>query len=171
MQFVRPWKRLVAFSRVTLAAGASTTVEMSLTRDQLMFHDDALVLSLVPGEYTLSVGGSSYSAAELTIPLSIWINQKIGFPFESMCTRTYVRPRIWKWYNTGSQIWKYSYTLVFNVQTMSHNSILTRITISHNGTSNSICYNDSNTTLVKHKFMLVIWSSMKHSCQYFTCQI
>ena len=71
MQFVRPWKRLVAFSRVTLAAGASTTVEMSLTRDQLMFHDDALVLSLVPGEYTLSVGGSSYSAAELTIPLSI----------------------------------------------------------------------------------------------------
>ena len=35
MKFVRPWKRLLAFQRVTLAQGASTTVHVPLTRDEL----------------------------------------------------------------------------------------------------------------------------------------
>lgn len=71
MAFVRPWKRLLAFSRVTLAAGRLTEVSIALTRDQLMFHDDELSLTLVPGEYTISVGGSSYSAASLSMVLVI----------------------------------------------------------------------------------------------------
>jgi hypothetical protein len=69
MRFTRPWKRLLAFKRVTLAAGASVTVQVPITSDELMFHDDDMKLRLVPGEYTLSVGGSSYSAAALTASL------------------------------------------------------------------------------------------------------
>lgn len=38
MKFVRPWKRLLAFQRVTLAQGASTTVHVPLTRDELGTH-------------------------------------------------------------------------------------------------------------------------------------
>ena len=69
MRFTRPWKRLLAFSRVALQPGASATVEIPISRDELMFHDDEMVRRLVPGEYTLSVGGSSYSAAALTAAL------------------------------------------------------------------------------------------------------
>eukprot|EP01047_Picozoa_sp_COSAG01_P006710 COSAG01_NODE_246_length_20450_cov_195.166822_23_plen_72_part_00 len=69
MRFTRPWKRLLAFKRVTIAAGSSATVEVPITRDELEFHDDDMQRRLVPGEYTLSVGGSSYSAAALTAPL------------------------------------------------------------------------------------------------------
>ena len=71
MAFVRPWKRLLTFARVTLQPGASTTVRLPVTRDEMMFHDDDLVLALVPGEYTLSAGGSSYSAAALTVDLIV----------------------------------------------------------------------------------------------------
>jgi beta-glucosidase len=71
MAFVRPWKRLLTFARVTLQPGASTTVRIPVTRDEMMFYDDDLVLALVPGEYTLSAGGSSYSAAALTVDLVV----------------------------------------------------------------------------------------------------
>ena len=66
MAFTRPWKRLLAFSRVSLAAGSSETVEIPLRQTALMFHDDDMVLRLVPGDYVLSVGGDSYSAAFLS---------------------------------------------------------------------------------------------------------
>lgn len=68
---VRPWKRLLSFKRVTLVAGASATVRVDLTQANLEFYDDDMVLRVVPGDYTLSVGGSSYSAAENAVPLSI----------------------------------------------------------------------------------------------------
>ena len=71
MQYVRPWKRLLSFKRVTLEAGASATVRVDLTRDNLEFYDDEMVLRVVPGDYTLTVGGSSYSAAQNAVPLSI----------------------------------------------------------------------------------------------------
>ena len=71
MKYVRPWKRLLEFKRVTLAVGASTTVHVELTQDNLEFYDDEMVLRVVPGNYTLSVGGSSYSAAQNVVPLSI----------------------------------------------------------------------------------------------------
>lgn len=71
MKFVRPWKRLIAFNRVTLAGGSSVVVQIHLTSDQLEFYDDDLALRVVPGDYTLSVGGSSYSAANNTLPFVI----------------------------------------------------------------------------------------------------
>ena len=71
MKFVRPWKRLLSFKRVTLAAGASASVRIELTEDNLEFYDDEMVLRVVPGNYTLSVGGNSYSAAQNAVPLSI----------------------------------------------------------------------------------------------------
>jgi len=71
MSFTRPWKRLLAFARVTVAPGASATVEVPLTRDQLMFYDDDMNLRLVPGVYNISVGGSSYSAAFNTATLTV----------------------------------------------------------------------------------------------------
>ena len=71
MKFVRPWKRLLSFKRVTLAAGASSIVRIELTQDNLEFYDDEMTLRVVPGDYTLSVGGNSYSAAQNAVPLSI----------------------------------------------------------------------------------------------------
>ena len=71
MSFTRPWKRLLAFARVTVAPSASATVEVPLTRDQMMFYDDEMKLRLVPGVYNISVGGSSYSAAFNTATLTI----------------------------------------------------------------------------------------------------
>lgn len=61
MTFVRPWKRLVAFKRVTIPAGQSLKVSLPITSDELAFHDDRMVLRVVPGEYTVSVGGDSVS--------------------------------------------------------------------------------------------------------------
>jgi len=58
-------RSLLAFKRVTLDAGASEMVEIPLTRDEMEFYDDDMVLRVVPGDYTLSVGGSSYSAAQV----------------------------------------------------------------------------------------------------------
>ena len=44
MEYVRPWKRLVAFTRVTLAPGESKTVTIPVTADELAFYDDEMVL-------------------------------------------------------------------------------------------------------------------------------
>lgn len=61
MSFVRPWKRLVAFKRVTVPAGGSLAVSITISADELAFHDDSMVLRVVPGQYTVSVGGDSVS--------------------------------------------------------------------------------------------------------------
>lgn len=66
MEYVRPWKRLVAFQRVALSAGESQTVNIDLTTDELAFHDDEMKLRVVPGEYVVSAGGNSYDAGKLT---------------------------------------------------------------------------------------------------------
>eukprot|EP00038_Savillea_parva_P026203 m.52221 g.52221 ORF g.52221 m.52221 type:complete len:819 (+) comp7359_c0_seq1:68-2524(+) len=71
MDYVRPWKRLVAFQRVPLSAGAKTTVKLELTADELSFYDDDMKLRVVPGNYTLSAGGDSYSAGYLTTSIVI----------------------------------------------------------------------------------------------------
>lgn len=44
MQYVRPWKRLIAFTRVTVAPGKSTVVTIPVTADELAFYDDDMVL-------------------------------------------------------------------------------------------------------------------------------
>lgn len=62
MDYVRPWKRLLAFQRVPLAAGAATTVAIDVTPEMLAFQDDsspAGAWRVVGGEYQIRVGPSS----------------------------------------------------------------------------------------------------------------
>lgn len=70
MAYVRPWKRLVAFARVTLAPGASASVQIPITADELAFHDDDMVLRVVPGDYTFSFGADSVDYNH-TVPVTI----------------------------------------------------------------------------------------------------
>ena len=58
---VRPWKRLAAFEKVLLAPGAATTVRLSLAFDDIALHDEAMRFVVAPGDYVVSVGGSSES--------------------------------------------------------------------------------------------------------------
>ena len=62
MDYVRPWKRLLAFARVTLAAGQSKPVRIDVTAAQLSFQDDSSAagkFSVVNGDYQVRVGDSS----------------------------------------------------------------------------------------------------------------
>ena len=43
MDYVRPWKRLLAFARVTLAAGQSKPVRIEVTAAQLSFRKMAIL--------------------------------------------------------------------------------------------------------------------------------
>lgn len=55
-----PPKRLVGFTRIALAAGASKTVTVNVNRKYLsIFNVDKDDWQLLPGQYTLLVGGSS----------------------------------------------------------------------------------------------------------------
>ena len=69
MDYVRPWKRLVGFTRVNLAPGASQQVSVQLSAMEMAFYDDDMNWRLVPGAYNISVGGDSYSAAYLSAEL------------------------------------------------------------------------------------------------------
>ena len=62
MEYVRPWKRLLTFARVTIDAGGAQRVHIPVTAEQLAFQDDqseAGVWRVVPGEYSIRVGPSS----------------------------------------------------------------------------------------------------------------
>ena len=62
MDYVRPWKRLLAFKRVALPAGASARVAIEVTPEQLAFQDDSSAAGMwrvVPGTYQIRVGNSS----------------------------------------------------------------------------------------------------------------
>jgi beta-glucosidase len=63
MEYVRPWKRLVAFMRVAdLKPGEKRTVTIPITADELAFHDDSSqvgTLRVVPGEYAFTADTSS----------------------------------------------------------------------------------------------------------------
>eukprot|EP00746_Dinoflagellata_sp_MGD_P103240 gnl/MRDRNA2_/MRDRNA2_426388_c0_seq1.p1 gnl/MRDRNA2_/MRDRNA2_426388_c0~~gnl/MRDRNA2_/MRDRNA2_426388_c0_seq1.p1 ORF type:complete len:194 (-),score=29.69 gnl/MRDRNA2_/MRDRNA2_426388_c0_seq1:223-762(-) len=67
MAFVRPWKRLVAFQRVSLQPGEARHIEIGVTANNLAFYDDELRLRVVPGTYLVSAGSSSYNAAYLEV--------------------------------------------------------------------------------------------------------
>jgi beta-glucosidase len=75
-EYVRPWKRLLAFTRVTLAAGTTEAVKIEVSADQMSFQDDsspAGVWSVVDGEYEIRVGDSSVAdllAANVTVAYS-----------------------------------------------------------------------------------------------------
>ena len=55
----RPVKELKAFQRITLAPGATETIEFELTPDQLSFLDAHLERIVEPGTFEIMVGGSS----------------------------------------------------------------------------------------------------------------
>jgi len=62
MDYVRPWKRLLAFQRVPLAAGAATSVTIDVTPEMLAFQDDSSAAGawrVVGGDYQIRVGPSS----------------------------------------------------------------------------------------------------------------
>ena len=64
---IRPWKRLVGFTRVAdVPPGARVPVTLPLRWDDLAAVDDAMALGLLPERYTLSVGQSSIADAALT---------------------------------------------------------------------------------------------------------
>lgn len=62
MSYVRPWKRLLAFDRVTLEPGGQQRARIPVSATQLAFQDDSSTVGtwrVVPGEYTIRVGPSS----------------------------------------------------------------------------------------------------------------
>jgi beta-glucosidase len=55
-----PPKRLVGWSKVSLAPGESKQVDVPVSRDRLMIFDEGSdAWKLVPGQYVIRVGGSS----------------------------------------------------------------------------------------------------------------
>jgi beta-glucosidase len=66
---VQPVRRLRGFQRVTLAAGASTTVSFTLTPDDVGFYDNAARFRVEPGKIEVYVGTSS--AATLTSSFTV----------------------------------------------------------------------------------------------------
>ena len=48
MAYVRPWKRLLAFTRVSLSPGQSATVNIPIDADELAFCDDEMVGGVKP---------------------------------------------------------------------------------------------------------------------------
>ena len=63
LPFVPFWKRLVGFGRVELTPGESKTLRVDLLREDVSMYSngDAPKLTLYPGEYTVTAGGSSYN--------------------------------------------------------------------------------------------------------------
>ena len=53
------WKRLVGFTRVTVAAGGCETAVIPILGDDLAMYSDAMDLRIQPGTYVISVGGRS----------------------------------------------------------------------------------------------------------------
>lgn len=66
---VQPVRRLRGFQRVTLAAGASTTVSFTLTPEDVGFYDNAAKFRVEPGKIEVYVGTSS--AATLTSSFTV----------------------------------------------------------------------------------------------------
>ena len=65
MAYVRPWKRLLTFTRVSLDAGATVRVHLVVSPEQLAFQDDsspAGAWRVVAGGYQIRVGPSSVEA-------------------------------------------------------------------------------------------------------------
>ena len=69
LPFVPYWKRLIGFEKVFLRPGEVETLEIDLMVEDVSMYsnDDQPVLTLYPGEYEISVGGSSNNATLSTI--------------------------------------------------------------------------------------------------------
>jgi len=55
----RPERQLVGFARVSLAPGGAATVRFTVHPSRLAFYDQDMQFVCEPGEYQVSVGGSS----------------------------------------------------------------------------------------------------------------
>ena len=66
----RPVKELKGFRRVTLAAGASTTVEFTLERDAFAFWDQQMKYVVEPGEFEIMVGPNSRDLKTATLTVT-----------------------------------------------------------------------------------------------------
>ena len=53
------WKRLVAYGRLPLAAGACGELALPVLADDLALYDDAMTLRIAAGVYIISAGGRS----------------------------------------------------------------------------------------------------------------
>jgi beta-glucosidase len=63
----RPVKELKGFKRVTLAPGATTTVDFTLDREALALWDKDMKRVVEPGEFTIFAGGNSVDLKEATL--------------------------------------------------------------------------------------------------------
>ena len=67
LPFVPFWKRLIGFARVILSPEETKTVEVKILRDDVSMYEappsdaEAPVLTLFPGQYKVTAGGSSYN--------------------------------------------------------------------------------------------------------------
>jgi beta-glucosidase len=67
----RPVKELKGFRRVSLDAGATTTVAFDVTPEHLSFYDIDMVFRVEPGEFRLMVGPSSRDEDLQTLTLRV----------------------------------------------------------------------------------------------------
>jgi beta-glucosidase len=67
----RPVKELKAFAKVTLDAGATTTVVLDITPDSLAFHDYEMQYVVEPGDFAIMVGTSSRNIDLTTLTLHV----------------------------------------------------------------------------------------------------
>ena len=59
LPIVPHWKRLVAYGRLPLAAGACGELALQVSADDLALYDDAMTLRVAAGRYLISAGGRS----------------------------------------------------------------------------------------------------------------
>ena len=72
LPFVPFWKRLIGFEKVFLDIGEIKTVEINILKEDVSMYnnDNQPTLTLFPGEYTLTAGGSSFNttlSAKVTV--------------------------------------------------------------------------------------------------------
>ena len=65
----RPVKELKGFKRVTLAAGAVTSVEFTLDREAFAMWDANMKRVVEPGEFTIYAGSNSVDLK----PATLWV--------------------------------------------------------------------------------------------------
>lgn len=71
-----PLHHLIGFKRINLEAGASQTVEFTITPEMMSFFNDDGKLTLEPGEFSLEIGGCSPSARGQKLGASKPVNGK-----------------------------------------------------------------------------------------------
>ena len=66
----RPVKLLKGFQRVTLRPGERLTVSFPVGKEQLQFLDEAMKLTVEPGQFELMVGGSSKTVTSIILEVN-----------------------------------------------------------------------------------------------------